>query len=186
MAQTLTDRVKAILNTPGTGENVLIAELNAAFSKFDNHFIPACKIWSSVDQSLPNSVQTGLNYNTTIFDSYAARAEGAMADLANDWIIIRKPGLYYVHASNLLVAGTAAGIIRSNIAINGAVSNSQFQGPQASAVSQDIFGEYVFAANDKITCLMQQNQGSARNNTNNTYQNIFCLTAIWQGNIVEV
>lgn len=186
MAETLTNRVKAIKNTPGTGENVLVAEINAAFDKFDNHFIPACKIWSSIDQSIPNNVNTQLLYNTTIIDTYAARSEGPMADLANDWIIIRKPGLYYVHASNLYVAGVAAGILRTNLAINTVVNNSVFAGPEAAAVSQDIFGEYLFAANDKITCMIQQNQGSARLNTNNTYQNIFILEAIWSGNNVEV
>lgn len=186
MAQTLTNRVKAIKNTPGTAEFVDISEINAAFDKFDNHFIPGAKIWSSIDQSIPNNVNTQLAYNTTIVDSYAARAEGPMADLINDWIIIRKPGLYYVHASNLWVAGTAAGILRVNLAINTVVSNSIFDGPQAAAKSQDIFGEYVFAAGDKITCSVQQSQGSARLNTNNTYQNIFTLAAIWAGSVVEV
>lgn len=186
MAETLTNRVKAIKNTPGTGEFADISEVNSAFDKFDNHFIPACKIWSSIDQSIPNNVQTQLLYDTAIFDSYAARAEGPMADLANDRITIRKAGLYYVHASNLLVAGVAAGIIRTNLAINGIVTNSVFDGPQAAAKSQDIFGEYVLAVNDKITCNIQQNQGSARLNTNNTYQNIFTLAAIWQGSITEV
>jgi hypothetical protein len=186
MAQTVTDRVKAIKNTPGTGELAQISEINAAFDKFDNHFIPAAKIWSSVDQSIPNNVNTQFQYNTTIFDTYAARSEGPMADLANDWIIIRKPGLYYVHASNLWVAGTAAGILRINIAINGAVNNSTFDGPYATAKSQDTFGEYLLAAGDKITCMGQQSQGSARLNTNNTYQNIFTLAAIWSGNNVEV
>jgi hypothetical protein len=186
MTQGLTNRVKAIKNNPGTGEFVDISEINAAFDKFDNHFIPAAKIWSSVDQSIPNNVNTQFTYNTTIFDSYAARSEGAMADLANDWIIIRKAGPYYVHASNLWVAGTAAGILRVNLAINGTVSNSVFDGPQAAAKSQDIFGEYIFAVGDKITCSGQQSQGSARLNTNNTYQNIFTLAAIWAGTIVEV
>lgn len=186
MSQTLTNRVEAVNNTPGTGENVLVAEINSNNNKFDHHFIPACKIWSSVDQSLPNNVQTQLLYNTTIFDSYATRSEGAMADLANDRIVIRKAGLYKVRASNLLVAGVAAGIIRSNLAINGVVTNSTFDGPEASAKSQEISGEYILAEGDLITCLMQQNQGSARLNTNNTYQNIFCLSAIWQGNITEI
>jgi hypothetical protein len=186
MAQTLTDRLRAIKNTFGTGEQVQITEFNSAFDKFDNHFIPACKIWSSVDQSLPNNVNTKLLYNTTIFDSYSSRSEGDMADLANDQIVIRKAGLYKVRASNLLVAGVAAGIIRSNLAINGVVSNSVFAGPEAQAVSQDISGEYILEPGDLITCMMQQNQGSARLNTNNTYQNIFVLSAIWLGSITEV
>lgn len=186
MTELLTNRVKAIKNVPTTGEFVDVSEINSAFDKFDNHYVPACKIWSSVDQSIPNNVNTQLLYNTTIFDSYSARAEGPMADLANEWIIIRKAGLYTVHASNLMVAGVAAGIIRSNLAINGVVSNSIFDGPEAAAKSQDIFGEYVLAVNDKITCFIQQNQGSARINTNNTYQNVFCLSAIWKGSVTEV
>jgi hypothetical protein len=186
MAQTLTNRVKAVKNTPGTGEFADVSEINAAFDKFDNDFRPAAKIWSSADQSIPNNVVTALAYNTIIYDSYAARSEGAMADLSNDWIIIRKAGLYQVHASNLWGAGTAAGILRSNLAINGTVSNSIFDGPEAAAKSQDIFGEYIFAVGDKITCSLTQTSGVARINTNNTYQNIFTLSAIWVGNITEV
>lgn len=186
MAQTLTDRVKAILNTPGTGELAQVSEVNGAFTKLDNHFIPAAKIWSNADQSIPNNVVTQLAYNQIIYDSYAARAEGPMADLSNDWIIIRKPGLYKVHASNLWVAGVAAGILRTNMAINGTVNDSIFDGPEAAAKSQDIFAEYILAAGDKITCSVQQSQGSARLNTNNTYQNIFMLSATWLGSVVEV
>jgi len=186
MSQTLTDRLKAIKNTPGTGENVLIAEINAAFDKFDNHFIPACSIWSSIDQSIPNNTITALLYNTTILDTYAARSEGPMADLVNDWIIIRKPGLYWIHANGIWVAGVAAGILRFNMAINGTVNNSIFDGPQAAAKSQDIFQKQVLAAGDKITCSVQQSQGSARLLTNNTYQNVFKLSAVWLGGATEV
>lgn len=186
MSQTLTDRVKAIKNTPGTGENVLIAEINGAFDKLDNHFIPACKIWSSVDQSIPNNATTGLLYNTTLVDSYAARSEGAMADLANDRIIIRKPGLYICQCSILANAGTAAGIMRLNMAINGTVNKSIFDPAPAAAKSQEICEPYVLAANDTVSASVLQSQGSSRVYTNNTYQNIFALAVIWVGSVTEV
>ena len=186
MTQTLTDRLKAIKNTPGSGELAQVSEINAAFDKFDNHYIPACKIWSSVDQSIPNNVSTPILYNATIFDTYAARAEGPMADLSNDRITIRKPGLYMVHANMLANAGVAAGIMRLNIAINGTVNLSFFDPAPAAAQSQDLYGFYVLAANDLITASCQQSQGSARIYTNNTYQNIFTLSAIWLGGNTEV
>jgi hypothetical protein len=186
MSQTLTSRVEAIKNTPGTGELVQISEINSAFDKFDNHFIPACKIWSSIDQSIPNNVVTDLLYNTTIFDSYAGRSEGPMADLANDRIVIRRAGLYKVFANTLANAGVAAGILRVNLSINGTVNNSIFDGPEAAAKSQEIFGDYVLAVNDVIKISVQQSQGSSRIYTNNTYQNIFTLSAVWAGAMVEV
>lgn len=186
MAQSLTSRVKAIKNTPGTGEQVQISEVNSAFDKFDHHFVPACKIWSSIDQSIPNNVVTNLLFNQTIFDSYAARSEGPMADLSNDRIIIRKDGLYRVRCKVLANAGTAAGIIRLNLATNGTVNNSNFLGPEAAAVSQEISDTYVLSNGDNISASVQQSQGSSRVYTNNTYQNIFTLSAVWIGNATEV
>jgi hypothetical protein len=186
MSQTLTDRLKMIKNTPGSGENVLIAEINAALDKADNDFRPACKIWSSVDQSIPNNVSTALLYNTTLTDSYAARSEGPMADLANDRIVIRKAGLYLCGCSILANAGTAAGIMRLNMAINGTVNKSIFDPAPAAAKSQEICEPYVLAASDNISASVQQSQGSSRVYTNNTYQNIFALWAIWLGSVTEV
>jgi len=85
VSQTLTDRVKAIKNTPGTGENVLVSEINAAFDKFDNHFIPFCKIQGAAPQIIGSGAgQVQVTFDTTRTDTYAARSEGAMADLAND------------------------------------------------------------------------------------------------------
>lgn len=187
MSQTLTDRVKAIKNTPGTGENVLIAEINAAFDKFDGHFIPACKIQGSADQNITSGAgQVQIQYDTTVIDTYSARSEGPMADLANDRIVIRKTGLYLVRCNILWNSGTAAGILRGDLAINGTTSNSCFDGGIAAALSQEVWGMYSLAAGALITAFVQQTTGATRALTDNTYQNINNLEAIWLGSAVEV
>lgn len=187
MSQTLTDRVEAIKNTPGTGELVQVAEINSAFDKFDNHFIPACKIHNNVTQTVVSgSGQNLLQFNQTIFDSYAARAEGAMADLNNDKIIIRKAGLYMLRANVLANAGTAAGILRLDLLINAGTINSRFDPATAQAQSQELIQFQVCAVNDAITAAVQQTTGANRVYDRNTYSNIFNLEAIWVGSTVEV
>jgi hypothetical protein len=187
MAQTLTNRVEAILNTPGTGELAQISELNTNFTKLDNHFIPACKIHNSADQVVTSgSGQNQLLYNTTIIDTYASRDEGDMADLANDRIVIRKAGLYLLRANVLANGGTAGGILRLDMAINGTTNNSAFDRGETTATTQELWGFHILAVDDLITAFVQQTTGASRTYTDNTYTNIFNLEAIWLGNAVEV
>jgi len=185
MGQTLTSRVKAIKNDDL--ENVLVSEINGAFDKFDNHFIPACKIRRNGTQVVVSgSGQNLLNYDTIVYDTYAARSEGPMADLSNDKIIIRKLGLYWVRATTLANAGTA-GMLRLDLAVNGVTNNSDFQtGQTTTASSQMLAMPIVLAANDYIQAYVQQTTGSNRTYTNNTYDHIFTLEAIWMGSAVEV
>jgi hypothetical protein len=187
MAQTVTDRVQAIKNTPGTGEQVSIAEINSAFDKFDNHFVPACKIHNSTTQAIGSGAgQIKLQFNTTLIDTYAARSEGAMADLSNDLIKIRKAGLYWVRANVLWLTGTAAGILRTDLLINGSTNNATFCAGTAQATSQTVEGLYLLAVNDEITAGVQQTTGASRTLDRNTYQNIYNLEAYWVGGGTEV
>lgn len=187
MSQTLTDRVKAIKNTVGTGENVLIAEINAAFDKFDNHFIPACKIYGNAPQVVVSgSGQNQILYDTTRIDTYSARSEGPMADLANDRITIRKAGLYMLRVNTLFLAGTAAGILRLDMAVNGVTDMSAFDDGDAQAATLEAWQFRILAVNDLITAFAQQTTGANRTLDDNTYNNLNCLEAIWLGNAVEV
>lgn len=184
MGQTLTTRVKAIKND--NLENVLVAELNAALDKFDNHFIPACKIRNSNQSIATGGGTVALQYSNTTIDTYAARTEGPMADLVNDRIVIRKAGLYLIKSNVLWLAGTAAGILRSNLSINGTVNNAVFDPGVAVALSQAVTSVELLAVNDIITASCSQTTGVARSVDNNTYDNIFELSAVWLGGGIEV
>jgi hypothetical protein len=187
MTQTLTNRVKAIKNDPGTGEQVQIAEINSAFDKLDNHFIPMCKIYGNAPQVVGSGAgQVQIQYDTTRIDTYSARSEGAMADLAGDRIIIRKAGLYYLKLNTLFLAGTAAGLLRIDMAVNGVTDLSCFDTGTAQASSLEVSQFRILAANDVITAFAQQTTGANRTLDDNTYNNLNCLEAVWMGSAVEV
>lgn len=185
MAQTLTNRVKAIKNTPGTGEQVQIGEINAAFDKFDNHFVPACKI-RLVSQSINHNVFTAVDFTITTLDTYSARSEGAMADLPNNKIIIRKTGLYKCTFKSLWLAGTAAGVLRSDILKNGAPNDTWFDPGVAGACSQIVSHEELLTAGDEISARVFQTTGVARSIDHNTYDHVLELSVVWLGTGVEV
>lgn len=187
MAQTLTDRVKAIKNTPGTGEQVQISEINSAFDKFDNHFIPAAKMHDTATQSIPNSSTSQALFNVVTYDSYASRPEGTMVDINTDSITIRKAGFYLV-TFNGTFALNATGIRRLEIAKNATSiltkqeSISSANGGQAVSVSDT----FLLAVNDVITGKIFQNSGSALNFTDGGFLEGRALSVIWQGSAVEV
>lgn len=183
MAQTLTNRVEAIKND--NDENILIAEINSAFDKFDNHFIPACKI-RNTNQSIPHNVTTNVQFSATTVDSYSARDEGDMADLANDRILIRKTGLYLITFNNLWLSGSAPGLLRSDIVKNGTSVNAVFDPGTAAALSQKVEHSELLTAGDIITARVFQTSGVARSIDHNTYDNVLELSAVWQGSVVEV
>ena len=185
MAETLTDRVKAVKNTPGTDEAVNVAEINAAFDKFDNHFIPACKIRNTT-QAIPNNAFTAIQWATTTLDTYSARPEGPMADLVNDKIIIRKAGIYLLRLNTLWLAGTAAGIVRVDLQKNGAPNNAIFDPSPAGAISQCVSHCELLAANDEISARAFQTSGVARSLDFNTYDHVLELSAVWIGAGVAV
>ena len=185
MTQILTNRVKAIKNTPDTGEQVQIAEINAAFDKLDNHFIPACKI-RHTNQSINHNTFTTSQFSITTLDTYAARSEGPMADLVNDKIIIRKAGIYLLRFNNLWLAGTAGGVVRSDLMKNGNPNNAVFDPGPAGAISQVVQHFELLAVNDEISARVFQTSGVARSVDFNTYDHVLELSAIWMGAGVEV
>lgn len=186
MSQTTTDRVKAIKNTPGTGEFVQVSEINDAFDKLDNHFVPAAKMVNSVAQSIPNNAITTATYNTTLFDTYAGRGEGPMANNSTETITIRKSGLYLVTANNSF-AVNATGVRRADIRKNGtsilSIVNGAFTGGATTLCLSDIFD---LDANDTITCVVFQTSGAALDCDGNTFAEGKSLSAVWVGSPVEV
>lgn len=184
MTQTLTSRVKAIKNDDA--ETVLISELNSGFDKFDNHFIPACMIENNAVQSVPSGGLQLMTYNATIYDSFAARSEGAMADLSNDRIICRKAGVYDVEATIWTTTLSATGVMSLGLYVNGNGIKMEQVVPGNNQVTQSVHDSIVLAVNDVITVNAIQTSGAARNYTRNTWPHGFSLSAMWKGSVVEV
>ena len=182
MAQTLTTRVEAIKNDDL--ENVLVAEINSAFDKFDNHFIPAAKLRNTVLQTIPNNAVTGVVYNTVLYDSYAARSEGAMANAATETITIRRAGLYLI-VNKVAFLASAVGVRRLDINKNGALFHTKTRlGFTGGSNVVDISVIEVLAANDTITSSAYQNFGAGLDTDpgNNGVE----LSVVWIGAVVEV
>lgn len=190
MTQQLTSLKKAIKNDPGTGELVSVAELNAAFDKFDNHFIPSCKIYADVTQSIPNASTTQVAYNQNRHDSFAGRSEGAMADASNDRIIIRFAGLYRV-TTHVSFATNATGYRAVSIKKNASVIKRVTTDANGTAGIDTSFGvsdDIDCAVNDLITATCLQTSGAALNAdpTLGGIQDNVSLTVTWLGRITEV
>ena len=192
MSQTLTDRVKAIKNTPGTGENVLVSEINGAFDKFDNNFVPSAKIVNTATQAVTSGSTQPIVFNTTRHDTYAARAEGPMADLLNDLIVIRKNGLYMVSlsadfAGNVSTAGYRAISIKRGATIMKRITqdaNTVTNVDTAMELS-DIF---VLTAGDQISATALQTSGVSINldPTIGGVNDSVSLAVAWLGGSTEV
>lgn len=181
MGETLTDRVKAIKNDDL--EFVNIAEINAAFDKFDNHFIPSAKLISTVTQTIPNNTVTKLTYSAIGHDSYSARAEGPMASLATDDITVRKAGLYIVSAGYTWVSN-ATGVRRIDIVKNGVSTAGDIKlGYVGGGNSITVTTPLVLAVNDVISISVFQNSGAPLDVNNNAFPEGNWLGVVWAGSI---
>lgn len=186
MAQSLTNRVKAIKNTPGTGEFADVSEINAAFDKFDNDFRPMCKIENTAVQSIPSGGLQQLQYNGIIYDSYAARSEGPMADLSNDRIICRKSGMYTVGARIWTTTPSATGVMSLGIYVNGNGQVMEQLTPGAQQCTQSVIDDIELVNGDILIVNAIQTSGAARNYTRNTWPNGFTFWCNWKGTDTEV
>lgn len=186
MAETLTNRVQAIKND--NAELVNILEIDAGFDKFDNHFIPACKLFNSIQQTVANNTTpTVMQFDTVLWDSYAARAEGPMADLVNDKITIRKDGIYTVSLNGNWIANATGvrrlDVMKNTILIAGAGPALGFVGGQNG---QGISQEFSFVVGDVIQGNLFQNSGAGLDFGKNTFGEGACLSVTWKGSLVAV
>lgn len=184
MTETLTNRVKAIKNDDA--ENVLIAEINSAFDKLDNSFIPAAKMHFTGVQTLTHNVTAPQDFNVVTHDTYAARSEGAMADLGSNRIVIRKAGVYVI-AGSTGWASNATGIRRMSILINGTpVAHSECAPVNGGVTGTGVTTTEVLAANDIITLETVQTSGGDLGVSNGAFTKAIFLSAVWAGGAVEV
>lgn len=186
MSQTLTNRVEAILNTPGTGEAAQIAELNTNFTKLDNHFIPAAELRRTTIQSIPNNATTEIDFTAVAYDTYTTRDEGVMGDIGTNAITIRKTGLYMVTLVGSFAAN-ATGIRRIQIAKNSsAMVSNQKAGSAAASMTVEVAKPMLLAEDDIIEGFVFQNSGGALDLSNNAFDENLALSAVWLGSAVEV
>lgn len=185
MTTTSTPRLLLLKPTPGTAHAININEANGNMDKLDNNFIPAAKIFMSVTQlAIPNNSTTVCDYDSTSFDSYATRPEGPMADLVNNWIIIRKAGVYICSINGNFVAN-ATGVRRLDLAKNGIIQAGA--GPYLSFVGgQNGLGfttALSLAVNDKVSAQAFQNSGGTLDFGKNTFVEGDSLSVIWHGSL---
>lgn len=144
---------RLILVKPADPEAADIAVLNANFDKIDNNFVPAAKIRiGSGTQPVANITSEKVTFNNTMYDSYAGRPEGDMADLTNDRIFARKTGLYIV-SSALFYGPNVNGYRSLDLRHNGAQikllsrdADTQSGAGTSLSHTQDLFmtaGDYV-------------------------------------------
>jgi hypothetical protein len=160
MSQGTTTRLGLIKNNPGTNEQVNIGEINTGFDAIDANFIPACKIRSTILQTIATGASpSGVNFDTTSYDTTAATALGAMADLANERIICRFDGLYTVVLS-LIFAANATGARVGNIVINGTTVKRFSMSPSSgNNTSILVIDDLPLISGDLITASCLQTSG---------------------------
>jgi hypothetical protein len=183
MTQTLTSRLGLIKNTPGTGEQVNIAEINSAFDEIDDNFVPAAKIinTNAAPQTVPNNAATQILYNATAFDSYSSRPEGPMADTTNDQIIIRKDGVYIVTCGGNFAAN-ATGVRRLDVLKNGVTQGGDTAAGFTGAANGLSYSLSLSLFNgDLVTAKAFQNSGAGLVWDLNTFIEGNFLSAIWVG-----
>jgi hypothetical protein len=186
MSQTLTNRVEAIINTPGTGEAAQVSELNTNFTKLDNHFIPGAELRRTTVQSIPNNTTTEIDFTTVGYDSYASRSEGAMASIASNGITIRKTGFYLVSLVGSFAAN-ATGIRRIQVVKNTvAMVSNQKAGSSAASMTVEVTKPMLLDEDDLIEGAVFQNSGAALDLSNNAFDENLALSVIWMGAGVEV
>lgn len=188
MAETLTQRLQLIKND--NAELVLIGEINAAFDKIDNNIIPAAKIRTvNGTQSLATAQSTKVTLNTTVYDSWATKVEGAMANPANNRLIAPLTGLYHVEAGACF-ASNATGYRALGIAVNGIVSPFRaryFKDANTGAIGTliQVSDDIPLTAADNIECWAVQNSNGplVLDPAAATADDAIFLSATWIGKI---
>jgi len=183
MTDTLTSRLGLIKPTPGTSDQVDIAELNSNADFIDKNFIPSAKIINTVaaPQTIPNNAATQVLYNATAFDSYAARPEGAMADTTNDQIVIRKDGIYIVICGGNFAAN-AVGVRRLDLLKNGVTQGGDTALGFTGAANGLSYSTPMDCVNgDLITVKVFQNSGAGLVWDLNTFVEGNFLGVVWHG-----
>lgn len=171
------------MSKPDNAEFISVALLNGNWDKADANFIPAAQMKTSTNQAITNNLTTKVAYDITAYDSYAARSEGAMVNLTNDEITIRKAGLYSVTALASFAAN-ATGIRRLQIAKNGATI-TPFQQPTVSSggsTSMIVHELLVLAVNDIISVNCFQTSGGNLDLTNLGFADGNNVCVAWLGN----
>jgi len=172
---------RLLLPKPGGSEFVdEVAHIGIAYDKIDDNFIPCCKLRASVVQSFADGTPITVGFNVTLFDTYAARGEGPMADLTNDRIIIRKDGIYIFEGS-LLFDPDAIGFRGLRPVINGVGQYEDFEvGHPNHFGSVGFCKPYNLTAGDLLTMIGIQNAGHALD-TELLFVDSISMSATWVG-----
>lgn len=147
---------------PADSDNVDIDELNDNFAKIDAWKIPTCKMRRSTGagtQSINNNTQTPVDFNTAVWDSWAAEPEGAMADAANNVIKAPIAGLYTCKGQ-VGFTSNATGARAIMIVVNGTVQiRSQVPPVNGASTGLNIAYDLPLNAADQVRLDVVQTSG---------------------------
>jgi len=166
--------VYTVPHTIASGELVSVATMNNEWGGNITSLFnpPACRITNNANQSIPNSADTALTFNTELFDTDAMHSTASLTDR----ITINTAGLY-------LIIGTVEWATAVNgsvkVILNG-VSTVGFSSIAANSSRQVVTTLYKAAVRDYFQLVVAQFSGGAVNsNTAASYAPIF--SAVWVG-----
>lgn len=137
--------------TKSTGDLVTTAEVNAMLAY-------AVRVIHSADQSLTNSTETALAFNTEDFDT------DVMHDTAtnNSRLICKTAGIYII-TGQVLWASNATGYRRLRIRLNGStvIGASEMGAVGTDVTYQSVPALWDFSVNDYVELMATQTSGGA-------------------------
>jgi hypothetical protein len=131
---------------------------------------PACAVFNSAAQSIPNNTVTVLTANSELFDN-----DGMHSTVSNtDRIVAQKAGRYLFIAT-VLFAASAGSIMSISFRLNGAGSDIAGSSTTNTAIGGRLTASKMFtlAAGEFVVCRAFQNSGGALNVTLDEFGSTF-------------
>lgn len=159
--------------TPVASDRVVLARISGGYvvlGKFDGTSNPACRVYHSLDQSIP----TGAGFTALAFDSERFDTED-MHDVAtnNSRITCKTAGKYLI-IGNIKWAANATGTRSVRILLNGSTEIAFNRVPNNGAsttVFHSVSSIYAFDVGHYVELSVQQNSGGALNATSYSADN---------------
>jgi len=119
----------------------------------------ACRVYKSAVQSIPDSTNTAIQFNTVRYDT-----DGMFDSVTNTRITFKAAGKYSIGGCIEFAAiGPGATLKFVQILLNGTTILAKNNIDNAGTFASTLSTEYIFAQNDYIELIVWQNSGAALN-----------------------